>query len=279
MTASPRSIPSTVVDSESDASEAVAEAPPDASSSSVQMQSSSSVQMQIAGAPPGTFAADTAETISDDDDGMPDHGGGDPWHVPAPPQLPVEETPEMAERRRKDAADRLLFWGGALRSRASAPVARGSLGLPESAGAAMAQLMHSITGGQRGLPPAVYDRAVAEGCLDALDGALVREGDDPAEHALRVIRRRLSGHRPRIYVGISEDPAGRFMEHQEVRRPRFQQMTIVQAAETSRTTAATERAIISRLARSDLSHLMLNMSAGGERPSEASPHYVYICFT
>jgi len=83
----------------------------------------------------------------------------------------------------------------------------------------------------------------------------------------------------RFYVGITESPVLRWLEHADaLRRPAVQSMTVVEVARSSTTTAASERAIIAAASAAH-GHACLNIDAGGGGASAGSPHYVYVCWT
>ena len=75
-----------------------------------------------------------------------------------------------------------------------------------------------------------------------------------------------------IYVGITENPARRWAQHQG-QNPMWSEMQILFIAETSRDTAAFERAVLA-----DIGHGggCQNIGPGGECASAGSPHYLYV---
>ena len=93
--------------------------------------------------------------------------------------------------------------------------------------------------------------------------------EDPLTHCMRVIRR-LAGNDCCYYVGITESPIRRWEAH----CTKYTTMYLLYVAETSRTTAAFEMAILRRVA--FVSLMCENDSFGGESASSASPHYLYV---
>jgi hypothetical protein len=75
-----------------------------------------------------------------------------------------------------------------------------------------------------------------------------------------------------FYIGITENPSRRFGEHLGS-NPSWACMVVLVEADTSRETADLERRLLKAYGHS-LS--CTNNSAGGERPSAGSPHYLYM---
>jgi len=141
-----------------------------------------------------------AASGSEDDagDGMPDHGDGDPWACAEPVQLPLQASPpdvDLANHGRQSIA--VLFSSGPYRNRnpftsSSGGPALGHLGFLEQGGGALATLYRRASGGgNRGLPPAVYERALSQDVVGFLSGALPPPGRDAVEHAMLLVRRRM----------------------------------------------------------------------------------------
>ena len=94
--------------------------------------------------------------------------------------------------------------------------------------------------------------------------------EDPLTHCMRVIRL-LAGNNCSYYVGITESPTRRWESHC---RRQYDTMYLLYVAETSRTTAGLEQAILSEVAFRSL--LCENNSYGGESASSATPHFLYV---
>ena len=83
-----------------------------------------------------------------------------------------------------------------------------------------------------------------------------------------------------LHTGTTEDPMQRLAEHQSQSRVRAHRrqlflMSLVEEAESSGLTAATERALIAE-AVARWGERCRNGSRGGDRPSAGPPHYCYV---
>jgi len=87
------------------------------------------------------------------------------------------------------------------------------------------------------------------------------------------IKRELARSDATWYLGITEAPERRWTEHLDSGIA-WDEMVILLEAATSSTTAAMERQLLSEFA--TLSLRCTNASAGGERASRSSPHYLYM---
>jgi hypothetical protein len=116
--------------------------------------------------------------------------------------------------------------------------------------------------------PGLRSRVAASGdivwCLP--DQALDESG--MLEHCCSVVRHHTA---LQFYIGITERPDERWEAHA---RSGYSAMHIIACAVTSATTARIERALIARFR----SYRCANLSAGGERASAGSPHFVYIVY-
>ena len=125
---------------------------------------------------------------------------------------------------------------------------------------AIAGMMHSITTGSGSL--GVGD--------DGIDWCMPHGDDDAFNHCCRIINA-ITGA---FYVGITEDPRRRFLEHCDLSPVGPDPLMVVLVeAETSATTAALEQQLLQRF------RYMIrcaNVSGGGERASGGSPHYLYV---
>ena len=108
--------------------------------------------------------------------------------------------------------------------------------------------------------------------IDAYDGLCWKmplQHEDPLTHCMCFLRR-LACNDCCYYVGITESPIRRWEAHSR----KYTTMYLVYVAETSRTTAALEMAILQRVAGGNLR--CENDSLGGEAASSGSPHFLYI---
>ena len=92
-----------------------------------------------------------------------------------------------------------------------------------------------------------------------------------ARHADRIIRA-IRDRRHSFYVGITQDPARRWEQHQ-ARNSSWSHMTVVVEARDSVATSTVEMQTLV-FWRGD--PLCLNRSSGGESATPGSPHYVYV---
>ena len=117
-------------------------------------------------------------------------------------------------------------------------------------------------------------------CRDAVVGrsrrsgaALVdlTDGLTTMEEALNTCRRRVRSETHSFYIGITENPTRRFEEH--CLTGSWIEMVVLAKARSSRETSYLERSLISEFGHV---HRCSNVGPGGERPSGASPHFVYM---
>jgi hypothetical protein len=91
------------------------------------------------------------------------------------------------------------------------------------------------------------------------------------EEALNACRRRVRSETHSFYIGITENPTRRFEEH--CLTGSWIEMVVLAKARSSRETSYLERSLISEFGHV---HRCSNVGPGGERPSGASPHFVYM---
>ena len=142
-----------------------------------------------------------------------------------------------------------------------------------------AEFSRLLGGGDRGLPPRVYEAARQAGCLGELESRFPPPGVSAVSNALAHMEQRMRAPLD-CYIGITEAPVQRLAEHLSQSRFRAHRrqlflMSLVEEAESSGLTAATERAIIAE-AVARWGERCRNGSRGGDRPSAGSPHYCYV---
>ena len=97
------------------------------------------------------------------------------------------------------------------------------------------------------------------------------DSDRAYKHACHRVRAVATAGRA-FYLGITENPDRRFGEHLEA-NPGWAYMNVLVQAPSSRHTAALEMCL---LVTYGPSLQCLNKSAGGERASSGTPHYLYM---
>ena len=127
---------------------------------------------------------------------------------------------------------------------------------------AVAGMMHSI----------VTEGVSASGSsgVDGIEWCMPHGGDDAFNHCCRVINA-ITGV---FYVGITETPRRRFLEHSELSPVGPDPiMVVLVEAETSATTAALEMQLLEKYR---YMSRCANLSGGGEGASGGSPHFLYV---
>ena len=106
-------------------------------------------------------------------------------------------------------------------------------------------------------------------CYNGIVWKMPQRVEDPFTHCMSLLGR-LVRNDCCYYVGITESPIRRWEAHAR----KYTTMYLVYVAETSRTTAALEMAVLNKVAFGSLK--CENDSRGGEAASSGSPHYLYV---